>query len=578
MVHASSIEDAIHQSAWAIDAPIGDKSSMDLTPDRSKCTSNVVVIMTARERHALSLRAIDSVLANTARPYRFIYIDVQSPAPLRAELQARSLAGEFELVAFDEPLWPQEARRRVRDTLDGEFVAFIDNDVVVSPDWLDTLLRCADDTGAGIVAPLYLWSDGVRRPTIHMAGGRIVEQREPGGRVLDETHHLMNADPEREHLVRRPCDFAEFHCMLIRRELLDDPRMFDTAIRCVHEHIDTAMVVRDAGASIWFEPDARVTYLAFAPYTLDDLPMLRARWDAHEGEASIAAFSRKWNVIDDARSFGGVRMFLAQHVARTDPIRPELRKRAEQSRPMDRTELAQTRSDLLDQAQRHGCTDHDFRTLSDACVRAQQVMNAGYRPCGRPFLNHLIGTASVMIRYGFRIHVVAAAMLHAAYTHCPPVQGGAVAAIAQVEGLLGGRGSPVERLVHDYTLREFEPITAGIDEVGAMSTHDAELLMMVAANEIEMHLSGEIRYSGRTDALDARKLALIDQVAARLGVVGLAETLRRQIAETIPVAADRQTRIHASYRIGGRTPGMQGMVSDLPRWMHQRLQAEARQG
>ena len=547
---------------------------MNAAPARCRVT----LVMTARERHALSLRAIDSVRANTAPPFRFLYLDVQSPATLRAELQSRAAAGQIELRSFDEPLWPQAARRRVLDELAGDYVVFIDNDVVVAPGWLEALVRCADETGAGIVSPLYLWSDGLGRPRIHMAGGRIVEQNTADGRVLDESHHLMNADPEREALARGRCDFAEFHCMLVRRALLDDPRMLDPAVRCVHEHIDTALVARELGAEIWFEPAARVDYLAFAPYLLDDLPMLRSRWDVAEGEASIAAFARKWNVIDDARSFGGVRSFLDRHVARVDPIRPALRDRPEQSAPMRREELAQTRSDLLDLARQHDYTGGDLRSLSDACARAQLIMNAGYRPCGRPFLNHLIGTASVLVRYGFRIDVVVAGLLHAAYTHCPPIQAGPAAAVAQIEAMLGGRDSAVERLVHDYSLRESQRAAIAVDRIGELTTHEAELWMLVAANELDMHLSGEIRYSGRTDAIQAQLLDGIDAVAARIGATGLAASLRRCVADAAPADPDWQTGMLASYRIGGRTPGAVPMVSDLPRFLAERLRDVARRG
>lgn len=538
----------------------------------------VTLVMTSRERHALTLRAIDSVVANTRTPYQLRYLDVQSPPALRTELQARAEAGQLVVHRFDEPLWPQEARRRVLDGLDTEFVVFIDNDVVVEPGWLDALLRCADETGAGIVAPLYLWSDGVRRPTIHMAGGRIVEEDTAEGRVLDETHHLMNADPERERLERRRCDFAEFHCMLVRRDLLDDPRMLDPGIRCVHEHIDTALVARELGAEIWFEPAARVTYLAFAPYTLDDLPMLRSRWDSAEGEASISHFARKWNVIDDHRSFGGVRTFLARHVARVDPVRPAAQSVADLSEPMSRQELVQTRSDLLDLAHGLGYSAPDLHALADACARAQMVVNAGYRPCGRPFLNHLIGTAGVLVRYRFRTQVVVAGLLHAMYTHCPPIGAGPEAAIAQVEALLGGHDSPIERLVHDYTLRESTKTELVGKDIGTLTTHDAEVLMIVAANEIDMYLSGEVRYSGRADTLASATLDAIDAVAVRLRVPGLALSLRRAIATTAPVAPELQTRTFASYRIGGRTPAPVSMVSDLPRWLAQRAPGPGRKG
>lgn len=540
----------------------------------------ISIVMTARERHGLSLRSIDSIFANTSLPFRLIYLDVQSPPALRAALRAMADDGRIELHSYDEPLWPQAARQRVAQGLTGDYVVFIDNDVAVGSGWLEAMVRCADETQAGIVAPLYLWSDGIAKPRIHMAGGRIVEHRESSGRVLDESHHLLNADPETEFasMRRRPCDFAEFHCMLVRRDLLGDGQLLDPAIRCVHEHIDIALAVRERGATVWFEPAAIVTYLAFAPFTLDDLPTLRARWDAFEGEASIAAFARKWGVIDDERSFGGVRMFLARHVARVDPIRQEARDRDVQREPMQAHELAQTRSALLDLAQQHGYGDGDLRTLSDACARAQLLMNAGYRPCGRPFLNHLIGTASVLVRYGFRVEVAAAGVLHAAYTHCPPFNAGPQAAIAQVEALLGGRDHRVERLVHDYTLRDISPESFELPDPGAMTTHEADLLMLIAANEVDMHLSGEIRYSGRTDALAPALLDRITAVAPRLGASGLAHTLHRSRSHPQPVDLAWQTGGRVSYRIGGGTPAPSSMISPLPRLLAERARGERSPG
>ena len=34
------------------------------------------IVMTARERHSLAEAAIESIVADTARPFRFIYLDV----------------------------------------------------------------------------------------------------------------------------------------------------------------------------------------------------------------------------------------------------------------------------------------------------------------------------------------------------------------------------------------------------------------------------------------------------------------------------------------------------------------------
>ncbi len=128
--------------------------------------------MTARERHALAEAAIESVVADTARPFRFIYVDIESPDWLRAALAERAEEWGVEVIRIDEPLWPQQARQRVIDQVTSEYVVFMDNDVQVEPGWLDKLVACADETGAGVVGPLYLIGDGVRAPLIHMAGGR----------------------------------------------------------------------------------------------------------------------------------------------------------------------------------------------------------------------------------------------------------------------------------------------------------------------------------------------------------------------------------------------------------------------
>jgi GT2 family glycosyltransferase len=528
----------------------------------------VTVVMAPRERNGLAEVAIESVIALTPQPFRFIYLDIRSPDHVRAMLAERGHEWQLEVRRFDEALWPQQARARIVAEIDSEFVVFIDNDVVVSAGWLDQLLRCAEETGAGVVGPLYLWGDGRSRPTVHMAGGRLDDRIEPEGRVLEESHESINADPVAiaAQMQRRPCGFVEFHCMLVRRSLFDEGVALDPAIHCVHEHIDLALQVRERGYEVVFEPAAVVTYLAFAPFALDDLPMLRWRWGTAAAEASIAAFCRKWNMPDDERSFWGVRTFLQRHVAGIDAIRPASLSATDLDLPMQRDELCQSRSDLLDLAQYRGSSDDELNSLADAFERAQMLANAGYRPCGRPFLNHLVGTAGVLLRYGFRAETVAAGMLHAAYTHCPPINGGAPAAVAQIEALLAGRNSPIERRVRAYTQRELVSTVMQDDQVQhvPMSVFDAEILAIAAANEIDMHLSGEVRYTGRADLVASRDVQRIERACLVLGVSGLFKTLQQAQQSQTAAHPQWQSGVRASYRIGGRTPGRISMLSDAP--------------
>ena len=511
------------------------------------------IVMTARERHALTETSIESIVRATRRPYRLMYLDVQSPDWLRETLARRSAEWGLEVVRFDEPLWPHEVRDRVIGDIDTDYVVFIDNDVLVDEGWLDALVACADETGAGIVAPLYLQGDGVHPPTIHMAGGMLVEEAGENGRHLTDRHLLSNADPRQvgSQLRRQPCDFAEYHCMLIRTSLVRDRKLLDPNIRCVHEHVDTALSVRQLGFPVFLEPTSRVTYLGFADYTLDDLRFFRWRWSIDEANANIAAFTKKWNLIDSDRSFGGVREFVYKHVAQVDPIRLTAQTATDRATPMRRDELKQTRSDLLDLAIERGYRAQDLATISSAYHLAHVLMAGGYRPCGRPFVNHLVGTASVLVRYDFRAETVAVGLLHAAYTHSRPHPDGPDATVKALAELLGGEGRPVERAVRAYTRRESDwarwvAVDAG--PAARSRVADAEILAIAAANEVDMELSGEVRYSGRTDAITPEVAQRIAEVCEILGVSGLSKTL--SAVRSMPGAPpELMTNMAGSYRV-----------------------------
>jgi glycosyltransferase involved in cell wall biosynthesis len=507
--------------------------------------------MTARERHALTEAAIDSVVADAARPFRFIYVDIESPDWLRVALAERAEEWGLEVIRIDEPLWPQQARQRVIDQVTTEYVVFMDNDVQVEPGWLDKLVACADETGAGVVGPLYLIGDGLRTPLIHMAGGGLVESATPEGRVLEDVHRLANEDPAvvAATLTRQPCDFVEFHCMLLRTELAR--AAIDSSIRCVHEHIDVSLSARERGLRTFVEPAARISYLGLADYMLDDLAFFRDRWSSAESEASIRRFCEKWNVLDDARAFAGVRRFVVDHVAQVDPLRPALRDDALLRAPMRAGDLCQTRSALLDLAAARDYTRDELAFIATAYHIAHVLLDGGYRPCGRPFINHLAGTASVLVHYGFRAEIVAAGLLHSAYTHCPPHTAGKKAAVDAVCATLGGQGSALEHRVRAYTLRAFEngSQVAG-PEPTTLSIDDAELLAIEAANELDMYLSGEVRYCGRVDTLDAGRLTLIAYVSRALGVDGLQASLEQAHAAHEVGPQDFVSNVQFSYRIG----------------------------
>ncbi|MGH9807288.1 MAG: glycosyltransferase family 2 protein, partial [Terriglobia bacterium] len=176
---------------------------------RPIAASRVTIVVIRRERHGLTLTALESIRRNTAMLYRLIYVDSGIPSWLRAELLRRAGEWPLEVTEFADAAWPNHLRKRIATVIDTPYVVFVDNDVTVAPGWLESLIACADETGAGIVCPLYMIGDA-GTTKIHMAGGLLIRIEDPGGTLLVEQsllkdHDLAEAGPG---LRRRECDFA----------------------------------------------------------------------------------------------------------------------------------------------------------------------------------------------------------------------------------------------------------------------------------------------------------------------------------------------------------------------------------
>jgi hypothetical protein len=512
----------------------------------------VTVVVTCRERHSLTEGVIDTLVRNTRMPIRLLYLDVCTPEWLRARISDRAAEWSLEVIRFDEPLWPSQVRRRIAGLIDTKYAVFMDNDVLVTPGWLEPLVECAEQTGAGIVGPLYLWGESELADRIHMAGGELTVEPEAGGIVLRERHRCFNLKVDEVELERQECDFVEFHCMLMRREVFRQPETFDENIVCVHEHIHAALVSRELGYKVFLEPSAPVTYLAFAPYALSELALFRWRWSREAGDSSIEAFAKRWGVIDDARSFG-VRSFLLRHRAQVDPIRPSLQDARRSREPMQEGDLKQTITGLLELAQSRGYTRKDLEHIKKAHWAALILSNGGYRPCGRPFINHLVGAASVLVHFGFETRLVLAALLHAAYTHAPTMRGGALATVETVARFLGGSDSQTERMVRAYTVRapRWTQLSMMDNWEDVATIADVDTAIVAMANSVDMRLSGEIRATGRTDDADIAALAKGREICEIVGVPGLAETQRICETEDESELFADDKRPKASFRLEG---------------------------
>jgi Glycosyl transferase family 2 len=257
--------------------------------------TQATIVVVPRERFSYAQRSLTSIFDNTAFPFRLIYVDAGTPPIARKHLQEESEQRNFQLLSTSRYLSPNQARNWGWQAVHTKYTVFVDNDALVTPGWLEQLVRCAEETEAWVVGPLYLIGE-LRDRTVHLAGGTLHTREERGGKMLYDEQYLFNAplDSLPAQLERKQWDYAEFHCMLVRTDLLQRLGPLDEGLFSLQEHIDLGLAVRKAGGSIYMEPRGRTSYVPVPPGEWWDLPYFMLRWSEPWNIASVRHFNRKW--------------------------------------------------------------------------------------------------------------------------------------------------------------------------------------------------------------------------------------------------------------------------------------------
>jgi glycosyltransferase involved in cell wall biosynthesis len=268
---------------------------------------SVSIVIVPRERFGMAKTSLDSVLAETPEPYELVYVSGRSPAHLIAHIDAKAAEHGFRHIKLDRLLAPNEARNVGLAASRGDYVVFLDNDVLCAPGWLPPLVACAEETGADVVAPLTcqgLPAHGV----VHQAGGLFAQDpaaffATPKGwrDVIDVMHH-ENEKVADVALTRGETQLCEFHAVLARRALFDRIGPLDENMLATKEHLDFCMSVVQAGGKVMIEPASVVTYVfpnRHNPVTREDMDFFLVRWSPEWQKRSLRHFQAKWGLRDD---------------------------------------------------------------------------------------------------------------------------------------------------------------------------------------------------------------------------------------------------------------------------------------
>ncbi|MBE9053375.1 glycosyltransferase family 2 protein [Nostocales cyanobacterium LEGE 11386] len=264
----------------------------------------VTIIVVPRERFSCTRESLESIYENTNYPFNLVYVDGNSPPHIQRYLEEQAQEKGFELIRTDYYLSPNQARNIGLRHVNTKYLVFYDNDVIVTPGWLQRLVETAEETEAAVVGPLICINQPVHE-LIHNAGGQthIAEEKTEDGirrRIYQKSQlcHRRVADvPDQLQLVQ--CDYVEFHCILIRTDIFERTGPVDEGLLATREHLDFCMVVSRVGGSIYCDRRSVVTYVQGPPFELPDLAFFMLRWSDAWELASLKHFREKWDLTED---------------------------------------------------------------------------------------------------------------------------------------------------------------------------------------------------------------------------------------------------------------------------------------
>jgi GT2 family glycosyltransferase len=282
----------------------------------------VTIIVSPRERFEQAEMSLRACFDMTETPFEMIYVDGGSPRKIARVLKDEVERRGHTYIRRNGFLTPNDARNTALPLVTTEYIAFIDNDVVFETGWLDALIKCADETGAGLVTPTILVGPAARMPdlTIHHAGGILELETGDTGTTMYRRHGLEHQSylEAKNDLVRHETGCTEFHVVLARRAMIEDIGPFDPNLVGFTDEIDMALAARAKGWKIFYEPESVVAYAVGKKLTWRDRPYFCVRWSEGRVMRAERYFYDKWGLAHD---FERQANFLRDHRRHAFPLK-----------------------------------------------------------------------------------------------------------------------------------------------------------------------------------------------------------------------------------------------------------------
>jgi len=205
-------------------------------------------------------RCLESVVRYTTHPYSLTLVDDGSDPQTRDYLSRFAQAQQATLLRNEAPRGYTRAANQGLKRSSADYVVLLNSDTVVTPDWLDRLVACAEaNPRIGLVGPLSNTASWQSIPKLETEGDWAANPL-PEGMTIEQMGQLVAKYSARLYPA---IPFLNGFCLLIRRQVIREIGYFDeeTFGPGYGEEDDYALRARGAG---WMLAVADDTYVYHA--------------------------------------------------------------------------------------------------------------------------------------------------------------------------------------------------------------------------------------------------------------------------------------------------------------------------
>jgi len=213
-------------------------------------------------------RCLEAVVRHTNPPYSLILVDDGSESETHAYLSEFANSQGAVLLRNEEAKGYTRAANQGLRRSSADYVVLLNSDAVVTPEWLDRLIACAESNPRiGLVGPLSNTASWQSIPEIESQGDWPANPL-PAGMTIEEMGRLVARYSAR---LYPPMPFLNGFCLFIRREVIAEIGYFDeeTFGAGYGEEDDYALRARKAGWLLALADDAYVYHAQSRSYSTE---------------------------------------------------------------------------------------------------------------------------------------------------------------------------------------------------------------------------------------------------------------------------------------------------------------------